>query len=279
MRHNLVFLFLLVLFWGMAQKTSTNQVDHALFKAKIEQLSRIKGNSLGDSLIYIGKSFLGIPYVEKTLELGQSESLVINLRGLDCTTYVENTLALGLLLQEGQNDFNSFAQNLKTIRYRNGKIAGYPSRLHYFTEWIRDNQKKGLIRDITGELGGISHNKPINFMGTHRNLYPFLKSDENFERILEMEAKVAQEPLCYLPQDEIAKQEQNIQSGDIIALATAIKGLDVTHTGFAIRMPTGRIHLLHASSSGSVQITKEPLEVYLKKIKNNIGIMVARPIL
>ena len=113
-------------------------------------------------------------------------------------------------------------------------------------------------------------------MGTHRSLYPFLQDDANYERMLEIEREIAQETLCVLPQEQIEQQEHFINSGDIIALATSIKGLDVTHTGIAIRK-NGRIHLLHASSSGKVTITQEPLVDYLKKIKNNTGIIVARP--
>ena len=115
-------------------------------------------------------------------------------------------------------------------------------------------------------------------MGTHRELYPFLKEDENFKKILTTEKELAKESFCYLPQDQIAANEHLIQTGDIIALATAINGLDVTHTGIATREEDGRIHLLHASSgSMEVEVSKLPLADYLKGIKKNIGILVARP--
>lgn len=254
-------------------------MDSSLFVSKMNDLRQINGENLGDSLVFVGKSFLDIPYVEKTLEVGETETLVINLRGLDCTTFVENVLAFTFMIKNEQFDFDDFTKNLETVRYINGILNGYPSRLHYFTDWIRNNEQKGLVKDITTDLGGIEHKKAINFMGTHRNLYPFLKQDENYAAILEAEAELAKESLCILAQDQIVSNEQMIQSGDIIALATSIKGLDVTHTGIAIREADGRIHLLHASISGSVRITKEPLVDYLKKIKSNIGIIVARPTL
>lgn len=251
-------------------------MDSTLFQLKMDGFKFIEASSRGDSIVAVGKSFLDIPYAEKTLEVGTNETLVINLRGLDCTTFVENVLAFGLLLKHGQTNFGSFAENLKTIRYRNGELNGYPSRLHYFTEWIRNNQSKGLVTNITAELGGIVHQKPINFMGTHRALYPHLKQDENYNAILQIEAQLVKQNLCILPQNQIESNEHLIQSGDIIAFATSIKGLDVTHTGIAVRQ-NGKIHLLHASTSGSVRISKEPLREYLKKIKSNIGIIVARP--
>ncbi|GMN10185.1 DUF1460 domain-containing protein [Croceitalea sp. MTPC9] len=262
-----------------SQQLICSPKDSLLFNSKSEALLiGVQSKSLGDTIVSIGTSFLGTPYVEKTLEIGEKESLVVNLRGLDCTTFVENVLAFTLVLRTPDKLFDNFIENLETIRYRNGELNGYASRLHYFTDWIRDNEKIGLVRDITTDLGGVMLEKPINFMGTHRDLYPYLKDDENFKQILETEAELAKETLCYLPLDKIKSQEKNIQSGDIIALATSIKGLDVTHTGFAIRQPNGRIHLLHASSSGEVKISKEPLVDYLKNIKNNIGIIVARPI-
>lgn len=251
-----------------------------MFETKINDLEQTKASSLGDTIASVGQSFLGTPYVEKTLEVGDTETLVVNFGGLDCTTFVENVLAFSLMLQKQQKDFENFTRNLETVRYRNGDLNGYPSRLHYFTEWIRNNEKKGLVKDITAELGGEELEKPINFMGTHRNLYPFLASDENFKAMLEVEKELAKEALCYLPQDQIESKEHLIKSGDILALATSIKGLDVTHTGIAIHQPDGRLHLLHASSkNGEVEISELPLADYLKNIKSNIGIIVARPTL
>ncbi|MEM9076840.1 MAG: N-acetylmuramoyl-L-alanine amidase-like domain-containing protein [Bacteroidota bacterium] len=244
----------------------------------MSQLKQIPSQNLGDSIVAIGKSFLDTPYVEKTLEVGKTETLVVNLRGLDCTTFVENVLALGLQLKSGDTLFVDFANTLETIRYRNSNVNGYSSRLHYFTDWIRTNQAKGLVKDITPELGGDIIQKPIDFMGSHRDLYPFLADETNYTEILKVEAELKDEDLCVLPQDRIEGQEKHIKNGDIIALATSINGLDVTHTGFAIRVNV-RIHLLHASTSGSVTITEEPLVDYLKKIKNNTGIIVARPTL
>lgn len=274
----------LILWWlflnciTIVGQSTHHEEDRTLFHKKLAQLTAHQKNPNQFSVTEIGKLFIGTPYVEKTLEVGKSESLVINLRGLDCTTFVENVLALSLLLKEGQTEFEAFGKKLKTIRYRNGILEGYPSRLHYFTDWIRNNNEKGFVRDITMELGGEIHLKAINFMGTHRELYPHLADDNNYLKMVEIEDELAEEELCILPQESILQVEDQLENGDIIALATSIKGLDVTHTGFAIRQPNGRIHLLHASISGAVTITKEPLADYLKKIKNNIGIIVARPL-
>jgi hypothetical protein len=261
-----------------AQAIVCSKQDRASFEEKVKELEHISAQSFGDTLTAIGKTFMGTPYVAKTLEIGEKEALVINLQGLDCTTFVENVLAFGCLLSSGKKNLDDFADILEIIRYKDGELNGYPSRLHYFSEWIANNDKKGLVKDITAELGGKALTKDINFMSTHRDLYPFLSSEDNFLKIKASERYLNDRPIHVLAKDKIEAQEHLMQSGDIIALATSIEGLDVTHTGFVIRMPDGRIHLLHASSAnGKVEISELPLADYLKKIKSNTGIMVARP--
>jgi hypothetical protein len=105
-----------------------------------------------------------------------------------------------------------------------------------------------------------------------------LSDQENFEKIKQSENYLNDQAICVLPQEAIEANEANIRSGDIIALTTAIEGLDITHTGIASREKDGRIHLLHASSSGQVEVSELPLVDYLKKVKKNTGIMVARPL-
>lgn len=266
-------------YYGFAQQITCTPQDKQAFENKIIEIDGLLENDFGNTIVSIGKTFMNIPYVAKTLEIGETETLVVNLHGLDCTTFVENILAFGLMLKSKKSDFGSFVKTLETIRYKNGKIDGYSSRLHYFTDWIRNNTSKGLIKDVTTDIGGIEVKKAVNFMGTHRDLYPFLANDENYGHILKTEENLNQKNLCFLPQDQIEANEHLIHSGDIIALATSIKGLDVTHTGIATREKDGRIHLLHASTgSMQVEVSKLPLADYLKKIKNNIGIIVSRPL-
>jgi len=113
-------------------------------------------------------------------------------------------------------------------------------------------------------------------MSTHRDLYPFLSDDSNLEKIKASENYLNERAICILAQEDIQANEHLIKSGDIIALTTAIKGLDITHTGIATQEKDGRIHLLHASTIGEVVVSKLPLVDYLKKVKSNTGIMVAR---
>ncbi|WP_025739435.1 N-acetylmuramoyl-L-alanine amidase-like domain-containing protein [Aquimarina pacifica] len=277
---NILLFFFVITNILSAQHITCSVKDKELFSKKIEALKNnyIPTSNFGVTVVNVGKTFLGTPYVAKTLEVGTKESLVINLQGLDCTTFVENVVAFSLMLKNNRDDFDSYVSYLEKIRYKNGKLDGYASRLHYFSEWISDNENKKIIKDITGEIGGIEINKKIDFMSTHRDLYPFLSNQQNFERIQKSETQISTSELCFLPRNQIKENEELIKSGDIIALTTSIKGLDVTHTGIAFRDKSdGRIHLLHASSKGHVEISKLPLVEYLQKIKNNTGILICRP--
>lgn len=264
--------------WAQNTVVSCSSEDRDYFTRLIKELQSLSGWPMDKNMIHTGKAFLGTPYQAGTLEVEPREVLVVNFQGLDCTTFVENVLVLSRMRALGQTDWDKYLAHLEQVRYRKGQLRGYPSRLHYFTEWIRDNTEKGLIKDITGDLNGIELNREINFMGTHRELYPFLASDVNYRSIREIEKELSNHPICLLPKKEVENREGEIQDGDIIALATKIPGLDVTHTGIAIRLEDGRIHLLHASTEGQVMITKEPLADYLTNIEGNTGIIVARPL-
>ncbi|MEZ2413831.1 N-acetylmuramoyl-L-alanine amidase-like domain-containing protein [Muriicola sp. E247] len=272
------FLSILPIISLRAQTITCSPENRNAVDAKIEEIKGIHHDETGDLLVAIGRTFIGTPYVAQTLETGSDESLVIDLEGLDCTTFVENVLALGIIGKNPNPNFDEFVKKLEKIRYRDGKLKGYASRLHYFTEWVRDNEKKGLVKDITAELGGTEISKELNFMTDHRSLYPALKEENMYQEMIAVEESVKNQSLCVLSVEMLKENEAMIVSGDIIALATSIEGLDVTHTGFAIRMPDNRIHLLHASSKGAVEISELPLVDYLKKIKKNTGVIMARPV-
>jgi hypothetical protein len=274
-----LFIILFSFNFGIAQQITCSPKDKLAVENKIKGIDGLLQPNFGNTMVTVGKTFMKTPYVAKTLEIGNTETLVVNLQGLDCTTFVENVLAFSMLLKQKEYTFDAFVNNLEIIRYKDGALNGYASRLHYFSEWIANNEEKGLLKDITGEIGGEEIIKDIDFISTHRDLYPFLSDESNYEKIKASETYLNSQTICVLPQDKIAENEHLIRSGDIIALATSIKGLDVTHTGIATREKDGRIHLLHASTgSMEVEVSDLPLSDYLKNIKGNTGIMVARPL-
>ena len=252
--------------------------DRIIFDRLIQQADVEGSASLGEVIVAAGRELLNTPYVAGTLEVHSPEILIVNLRGLDCTTFVENVMVVAAMCEEGQEEWDTYLRQLERLRYRDGIRRGYPSRLHYFTDWIRNNAKKGLVEDITQSLGGLPLEKRIDFMGTHPDLYPALSSEAALEAVQKVEQELSEQVTYILPREEVSEVENQIQNGDIIALATSIDGLDVTHTGFAFRKDNGRLHLLHASTRGSVEISKAPLADYLQGVKGNTGIIVVRPL-
>jgi hypothetical protein len=251
-----------------------NQQDSILFFEKVSELKDLKNESTHALLSKTGRSFIGLPYTGKTLETGNIESLVVNLREFDCTTFVENCLAFSLTLKYGNTSFDNFKHFLKEIRYRDGKIENYDSRLHYFCDWITDNQKKGFISDTTKYLGGIAWQKKIDFMSIHSDSYMQLKNDSNLiPGIREIEKEISSRNYFYIPKENIEDIEPYLEEGMIIAITSGIKGLDIAHTGMLVR-ENGRIHLLHASSSaGKVIISEKNLQEYLLGNKLQTGVM------
>ncbi len=235
---------------------------------------------MNDIVADIGKTFLGTKYLAHALEDSGKEQLVINLSGLDCTTFVENAIVFARLIKMGKTTFKDYQDELQKIRYRNGIIDKYPSRLHYFTDWIYNNEKKGIVDDITELCGGKPIQFHLNFMSTHPGSYSQLKKHPEFiTEIRKREAEISRRNYYYVPKERVGFIEQQIDNGDIIAFTSNIPGLDVNHVGIAVRMEDNRIHVLHAPNIGyTVQITKEPLSAYINKISKDTGIIILKPL-
>jgi hypothetical protein len=238
----------------------------------------LSSKPMGDVIAEIGRSFIGTDYEAQTLEKDGEEQLVINLTGFDCTTLLENELVFARLIKKGKTTFEDYQKELTYIRYRDGIIKEYPSRLHYFSDWIYNNQQKGIVKDITRELGGEPIKFDVNFMSTHPDAYKHLRENAAFIPIIEKQEKeISNRTYFYIPEERIASLEDKIRNGDLIAFTTGVKGLDIGHTGIAVKEKDGRIHLLHAPNVGyKVYLTEDPLAEYVKKTKRHTGIIVLR---
>ncbi len=224
----------------------------------------------------IGKFFLGTPYADGSLETNTREHLIVNLRQYDCFTFLENVVALVRLFRSRRKSFEVFQEFLQEIRYRHGRLQGYSSRLHYLSDWIHDNQRKGILRDITAEIGGKPFRKTLTFMTTHSDLYPPLKNTVNLREMKSLERTISKRPLFFIPKRALRHLEHQICDGDLIAITTDKNGLDVQHVGIAVRV-RNRMHLLHASRvKGKVILSENTLYRYLMQGKTRSGIMVAR---
>lgn len=231
--------------------------------------------SIGTIVQAVAEQFLGAEYQAGLLDKSTQESLVISLQQFDCLLFVETVLAIADNIARNKNNYQGFTNKVEEQRYWNGKMNGYCSRLHYFSDWIVDNEVRGNVKNITAKLGGISTIKKLNFMTTHRSSYPILaKSDRSFECIARVEDSLST-TFNYIPTNQIDRVYDRLQPGDIIGVATNIPGLDFTHTGFVYQQANGDMGFIHASPAGKVTIAKD-LQEYISNVDNAIGIVVSR---
>lgn len=232
----------------------------------------------------VAERFIGKPYGEhlldgETAEGPVAEELISRLDAFDCVTLVESSVAIARAVAQGAPGLEGFRSELERLRYREGKRDGYASRLHYFSEWIADNERRGLVKDLTPVLGGKRDARAINFMSAHRKAYRQLTDDATFEQVRAAEAAWSRQTRYVLPKHQLAGVLPMLQSGDIVAIATDISGLDVVHTGLVYRKADGSVHLLHAPEPGTaVTVSSKPLVEYLQQFKVHVGVMIARPL-
>jgi hypothetical protein len=245
--------------------------------------------SITVGVLTYGKSFLGNPYPKANADTSRpvqsgavvlqaisKEVLVINLKSFDCVTFVENMIALSQTRLSQKPDFDTFKQFLTHVRYRNG-VIDYAARLHYFSDWLFENEKRGIMRQITKNLGGEVFNKPVYYMSLKRDtLYGNMADSATYQAVKQVEAAITKREKWYIPKERVSTIEKDLKEGDIIGITNRLDGMDMAHVGIVV-WQNGRAHLLHASSQlHKVVITDVPLVDYLLRNKSQTGIMVAR---
>ncbi len=260
------------------RETAAQPEDVARFQKVVQYAKQqnLPDRAIGEIVQAIADNFLGQPYAEGLLDKSGEEKLIVTLNKFDCVLFVETVLAIarGVAIQD--YDYQNFVDRIEEQRYLNGKMNGYCSRLHYFSEWINDNQKRQNVENITAKLGGVPMNKQLNFMSQHRSSYPQMVKDEaTYQCIVSQEANLAKTTVNYIPTNRIKSVYSQLKPGDIVAVATDVKGLDVTHTGFVYRNADGNMGLIHASPTGQVTVAYD-LHRYISRVESAIGIVVAR---
>ena len=230
--------------------------------------------------LHFAKKMLGVPYVAGTLDGNEEEQLVVLVDSLDCTTFVETVLAFCIADKRGERDYEGFKKALTQIRYRDGILNGYTSRLHYFSDWIRNNEQMGFVKECTSETA-CSQPKELwlDFMTTHVDSYlPMKKNPELVKEMASHEKNWQGIVVSYIPKEKLNLPPEGlkIKDGDVLALVTNIKGLDVVHVGFAF-WKDNQLHLLHASSSAK-KVIEDPKTQYesSKNTKAHIGVRAIR---
>ena len=230
-----------------------------------------------DVIEFYGRKQLGIEYVGGLLDAEPVETLVVTLQGSDCVLYVENSFALALTTLQGSRSWDRFTENLKLMRYREGEIEGYNSRLHYFSDWMKTNEDKGLFKVLHQEPDLPAVNQ-VQFMSANREAYPKLaESDSLFYLITTREAQLRSHTLYYVPTEKIPDYEKHWKTGDLLGFVSTIDGLDIAHTAL-IHRDGNRLGFYHASTVGEVMNDPKTIYEYTRDRRNVKGVVVARPL-
>jgi hypothetical protein len=293
MRKTFAMNFLLVLMLGIASAAEMpfstvfkgrDRFDSLVAKAKAGDW---KALPIGERTATVGQALVGTRYKSFTLEIdNRIEAASVNFTGMDCWTFYEISLAFARMLNEPEESWTpeTMLRYIELDRYRGGKCTGeYLSRLHYLEDWLADNDRRGLVEDLTRSLGGTTVPHAAREMTLGWKHYRYLAANKALLGPLgQMEARVSNRPLYQIPKSKVASIEPRLKSGDIIGIISRDRpGLySTSHVGLALRVADGSLHFMHASSPrnyGKVVIDST-LSSYLARYRTDSGILVARPI-
>ena len=276
MKRLIIYIIGMMLVQGVTAQTTYQKADSVKICQLLSQANR------ETSVLWLARQFLGVPYVAHTLEINDDERLVVNTRQLDCTTFVETVTALKLCAQQDKHSFTDYLNMLRQLRYRKGKMAGYTSRLHYFTDWICDKVEMQLVTDVQQPNPPFSavQTVQVDYMSTHPNAYKALKANAALvPEIRAQEQSLTGMKVRYIPKRSVrnnALLRKVVKDGDILAITCNKKGLEIAHLGFAVWRKDG-LHLLNASMIHK-KVVEEPMTLYqyLQRHKTHTGIRVVR---
>ena len=245
--------------------------------SKVLQANQQK--SVPELMIIVAKQMLGTEYVAGTLEK-VPEQLVVSLTQTDCILFVESCLAMALNAKKGIFHPDSLCATIQSLRYRDGKVDGYASRIHYTSEWIRQGEARGIFREITDVLSGDNlSGQRFSYMSEHSDAYRQLKGNPaEVARIAQMEASLNQHTDYFvIPKEAVSKMEHLLKDGDILGFNSTVKGLDIAHVALVYHKENGQVGFIHASQAdGKVVIDEKSIADYVNARKSNNGIRIVR---
>lgn len=240
--------------------------DRARIGKILKELQPFRADPPGKLMIRCAKLLLETPYKAGTLEI-VPEKLTVKVLETDCILFVESCTAFVLTARCGSTDPEEYIDLIRSLRYRNGRVDGYASRLHYTSEWIQQNEAAGRMQEISAELGGnIRREQQFSFMSRNAERYPRLAADpEALRQIRDTEKNLNRNTYYWIPPASVGAAGANIQDGDIVCFVAGNEGLDITHVGIACRLEDGSMHFIHASmKAGKVIVEPLTLKEYAK---------------
>jgi hypothetical protein len=275
-------------FAGLPFDTVFRGRDRFQMLIQLAEAENWKALPIGERACTVGRALVGTPYKSFTLEIDDHiEAPSVDFDGLDCWTFFETSLAFARMLDEPRDGWppQTLLHFIELDRYRNGHCTGqYLSRLHYLEDWLHDNDRRGLVRDMTRSLGGIPVAHEATEMSAGWREYRYLRADPSLLPALrQMEARVTAQPLYEIPKSRVPAIEAKLQDGDIIGITCRDDNglISTAHVGMAYRDGMGVLHFMHASSPGNFDhvVIDDRLSNYLNRYRSDAGIIVGRPLI
>ncbi|PXX61039.1 uncharacterized protein DUF1460 [Nocardia tenerifensis] len=228
---------------------------------KIEALSALRagapaGQSKGEAIELLSRQFLGTPYGADMLvgSATEPERLVIDLRRVDCFTYLDYVEALTRSTNKDQ-----FVANLIDTRYTDGRVD-FSHRKHFFSDWA--NTPRIAATDITGALStvAVTVTKHLNAKADGGTYLPGLP--------------VVDRAVTFIPSAAVDDGVLGgLRTGDYIGAYTDAAGLDVTHVGIFVMTPGGPVFRNASSLAANNKVVDSPFAEYVRSVP---GIVVYR---
>lgn len=265
---------------------STVFKGRATFDRLVAQAQRENWRALpiGDRTVRVGAALMGTPYQGFTLEIDDRvEAPSANFDGVDCWTFFEISLGFARMLRVKEAPYSpaDLLQMIELDRYRHGRCTGeYLSRIHFLEDLFADNEKRGLVTNITARLPGAQRmeHRDIHEMTTMWQHYRYLRNNPNLlPEMAKIQERVSDLPVYHVPKNRVKAVEPYLRNGDIIAVTSRDTAGYTSHVGLAYRDSNGVLRFMHASSRYRRVVLDDELSAYLADKSDDAGIIVARP--
>ena len=214
------FIIPLIMICSVAAAVETRLPFKTVFKGQ-DQFNRLvsraknenwKALPVGERTAAAGQALVGTRYKHFTLEIdNRIEAPSVNFQGMDCWTFFEIALAFARMLDEPEENWTPerLLHYIELDRYRGGECTGeYLSRLHYLEDWLFDNDRRGLIVDLTREYGGVSVPHSAREMTVGWRHYRYLARNRALlGPLAQMEARVSARALYQIPKRRVGAVE------------------------------------------------------------------------
>jgi len=244
-----------VLLLALATAPGWSKLDDSQRAEAMSSLQKLP--TLRERVLSATDGFLGTPYVLSPLGEGEGRDPdpLIRFDAVDCVTMIEESFALSTATPE------TLVESLTTLRYDGDK--SWNNRLHIMeSQWLPENVKRGLLKDVTREYGGDATKTVVKEItaatwkeknGKSLGL-PAEKQTVGSYRFDIIPAAVAAEKLKHAP------------AGLLVVVFRADRSWWVTrvsHVGVLVQSDKGPM-LRHASRSFK-KVVDEPLQRYLAR--------------